>query len=91
MRILIILALTAPIFAQPVTGLSAHYIDIGSGGQSLAVAADSSGGHYIVSTVIEDSGRRQIRVTKTDVQGDEAGHFDFGGSGPDTPAGIAVD
>jgi hypothetical protein len=74
------------------TALTVRYLDIGGqSGLSVALATDGSGNHYVVSSVIEPSGRPQIRVTKTDSQGNTLAAFDFGGSGGDTPAAVAVD
>lgn len=75
------------------TALTVRYLDIGGqSGQSVALATDGGGNHFIVSTVIEPSGRPQIRVTKTDSQGNTLAAFDFGGTaGRDTPSAVAVD
>ncbi len=74
------------------TALTVRYLDIGGrGGQSVALASDGGGNNFVVSTVIEPSGRPQIRVTKTDSQGNTLAAFDFGGTGGDTPAAVAVD
>ncbi len=74
------------------TALTVRYLDIGGqSGRAVALATDGSGNHFAVSSVIEPSGRPQIRVTKTDSQGNTLAAFDFGGSGGDTPAAVAVD
>jgi uncharacterized protein (TIGR03437 family) len=72
---------------------SLRYLDIGANNQaqSRSLAVDTSGNIFVVSTVVGPSGRPSMRVTKTDPQGTELTHFDFGGSGTDTPNGAVVD
>ncbi|HJT87305.1 MAG TPA: hypothetical protein VJ732_05600 [Bryobacteraceae bacterium] len=83
------LAFAASAAASP--GIQAHYLNIGSGGQSLNLAADGAGHYFVVSTVVEPSGRSRIRATKTDSQGNILATLDFGGSRADTPAAAATD
>ncbi len=68
----------------------ARYLPIGISGSANLLAVDASGNFFIVATVEEPSGQQQIRVIKTDSQGNELASFDFG-SGSDAPAGAAVD
>jgi uncharacterized protein (TIGR03437 family) len=70
---------------------TAHYVDIGLTGQSAALALDSSGNIFVVSTATHASGRAVIRVTKLDSSGNTLAKFDFGGTGTDTPKAIATD
>jgi uncharacterized protein (TIGR03437 family) len=69
----------------------ARYLNNGPGSQSQVLAADTAGNLFVASTVVESSGRPQIRVTKTDAQGNELAHLDFGGSNPDAASSAAVD
>ena len=57
----------------------------------MTITADASGSLFVVSNVIEPSGRPQIRVLKTDSDGATLASMDFGGSSRDTIAGAAVD
>jgi hypothetical protein len=45
---------------------SVRYLPIGSRSYARVIAADFAGNFFTVSTVIQGSGRNQIRVTKTD-------------------------
>ena len=54
------------------------------------MAADGAGNLFVVSNITEPSGRAQIRVSKTDTNGATLTSIDFGGSFPDTIAGVAV-
>ena len=56
----------------------ARYLNNGPGSQSQVLAADTAGNLFVASTVVESSGRPQIRVTKTDAQGNELAHLDLG-------------
>ena len=72
----------------------ARYVPIGTSGSSHLLAVDASGNFFIVGTVTEPSGRRQIRAIKTDSQGNLLASYDFGGSSylfPDVASGAAVD
>ncbi|MCU1260159.1 MAG: hypothetical protein JWO80_3044 [Bryobacterales bacterium] len=73
---------------------TARYLPIGTQSQALALASDSSGNLFTVSTVLAVSGRNQIRVIKTDAQGNSLASLDFGGTSshlPDVPSGAVVD
>ncbi len=70
---------------------SVRYLDLPSGAQPRFLATDVSGNLFIVSNILEPSGRAQIRVLKTDSQGNTLANLDFGSSGADTIAGAAVD
>ena len=61
-----------------------------------ALAADSAGGFYIISSIVENSGARQLRVLQTDAVGNTLASMDFGGTAygagtGDRVAGAAVD
>jgi uncharacterized protein (TIGR03437 family) len=80
----------------PATAPSSLYADasfsispVASTGQPFAT--DASGNFYIVHNITEPSGRRQIRVDKVDTIGNPVADFEFGGSGADFVAGIAID
>jgi len=69
-----------------------RYVDLPPGAQPRALAADAAGNLFIVSNIVEPSGRPQIRALKTDSQGQILASLDFGGSlGSDTIAGAVVD
>ena len=71
-----------------------HYLDVGSQPQARLLAADGAGNLFVVAMVTEPSGRPQIRVIKTDPQGNAVAQMDFGGSlvpSPDIARGAAVD
>lgn len=68
-----------------------RYVAIGAQDQALLLASDSSGNLFAVATVTEASGRPQIRVIKTDPQGNPLSSIDFGSSTADLPAAAAVD
>jgi uncharacterized protein (TIGR03437 family) len=92
MRLLMVLfAIGSLAWPQTYPGISPHYVDIGSGGRSLALATDKNGEYYVISMITEPSGKPQIRATKTDAQGNTLATLDFGGSSPDTAAAAAVD
>lgn len=69
----------------------ARYLNLPSNAQPQTITADGSGNLFVVSNVIERSGRPQIRVLKTDSQGATLASIDFGGSVGDTIAGAVVD
>jgi hypothetical protein len=48
-----------------------------AGGSTNLLAVDASGNFFIVGTVMEPSGRLQIRATKTDSQGNFVASFDL--------------
>src|SRR5271154_1385117 len=70
-------------------------LDLPAASLPQLLAADGAGNLYIVSSILEPSGRPQIRVLKTDPQGKTLGSIDFGGSNfsfaSDQIAGAAVD
>ncbi len=69
-----------------------RYLDLPPGAQPRVLAADALGNLFIVSNIVEQSGRRQIRALKTDSQGQILASLDFGGSlGSDTIVSAAVD
>ena len=71
--------------------LLVRYLQLGDQSQARLLASDSAGNLFAVSTVVKPSGRPQIRVIKTDPQGNVLASFDFGGSSRDVPNGAAVD
>ncbi len=98
MRFRAVFALVASLVATVAVAASTptvvHYIDIGDQGKSELLASDSSGNLFVISQVIEASGRPAIRATKTDPQGNTLASLDFAGgpaSMPDMPVGAAVD
>lgn len=70
-------------------------LDLPASAQPQLLTGDGVGNLYVVSNILEPSGRPQIRVLKTDAQGITLATMDFGGSNPsfarDTVAGAAVD
>ncbi len=73
-----------------------NYVDLPSSARPKALAADAAGNLFIVSQIVEPSGRPQIRALKTDPQGKTLASLDFGGSNngagyTDTIIGAAVD
>ena len=68
------------LYSAPPLSLTAHYLDIGVGGQSYALAADAAGNVFAASTAYEPSGRPVIRIIKTDAVGEVLAQFDFGGN-----------
>lgn len=87
----IILSGVASAATSGVNSLSLRYLDVGSQGACRTMTASSTGFLFAVCNVTLPSGRTQMRVVKTDASGNTLSHFDFGSSGTDTPAGIAVD
>jgi uncharacterized protein (TIGR03437 family) len=69
----------------------ARYVDIGDQGQSQFLTADGSGNLFVVSQIIEPSGRMAIRATKTDPQGNTLASFDLPESVSANPIGAATD
>lgn len=67
------------------------YLDFGDNGQARLLAADRSGNLFAAGLVTESSGLRQIRVIKTNSNGNPLASFDFGGSDVDTIAAAATD
>ena len=79
MKYVLALCVLAPtLYSAPPLSLTAHYLDIGAGGQSYALAVDGAGNVFAASTAYEPSGRRVIRIVKTDAAGDVLAQFDFG-------------
>jgi uncharacterized protein (TIGR03437 family) len=68
-----------------------QYLDLPESSQAQTMAADSSGNLFVISNVMEFSGRPQIRALKIDSHGATLASLDFGGSRGDTVAGAAVD
>ena len=89
--LLILPCLSATIAVANANSVAPRYVDFGEEGQSQLLVADALGDMFIVGKVVEPSGRRQIRVIKTDPQGNVLASFDFGGSATDTPASAATD
>ena len=83
-----VLLLAAPSAGQQVL---VRYLDLPAGAQPQTISAGASGGLFVVSNIIEPSGRPQIRVLKIDSNGPTLASLDFGGSSHDTIAGAAVD
>jgi hypothetical protein len=77
---LAVCALAPALYSAPPLSLTAHYLDIGVGGQSYALAADAAGNVFVASTAYEPSGRPVIRIIKTDAAGEVLAQFDFGGN-----------
>ena len=69
----------------------ARYLNLPADARPETVTAGASGSLFVVSNVIEPSGRPQIRVLKIDSDGATLASIDFGGSSRDTIAGAAVD
>lgn len=67
------------------------YLDFGDTGQASLLAADGTGNLFAVGLVTEASGLPQIRVIKTDPNGNPLASLDFGGSLQDTIAAAATD
>ncbi len=59
--------------------ISLHYVNLPSQAQTRILATDSGGDSFVVFGVTEPSGRPQIRVIKSDPQGNQLASFDFGG------------
>jgi uncharacterized protein (TIGR03437 family) len=69
-----------------------RYLALPPAARPRVLTADPSGNLYIISNLVEPSGRPQIRVLKTDSQGKTLASFDFGGSlGSDAVSSAAVD
>jgi uncharacterized protein (TIGR03437 family) len=68
-----------------------RYLDFGDTGQASLLAADGTGNLFAVGLVTEASGLPQIRVIKTDPNGNPLASLDFGGSLQDTVAAAATD
>ncbi|HTS49682.1 MAG TPA: SBBP repeat-containing protein [Bryobacteraceae bacterium] len=68
-----------------------RYLDLPAGAQPQTISAGASGSLFVVSNIIEPSGRPQIRVLKIDSNGATLASMDFGGSSRDTIAGASVD
>jgi len=90
-----LLVLLAPtlLLAAPSLGQQAlvRYLDLPAGAQPQIIAAGASGSLFVVSNVVELSGRPQIRVLKIDSNGDTLASLDFGGgSVHDAVVGAAV-
>ena len=83
------LFLAAPSGGQQVL---VRYLDLPAGAEPQIIAAGASGSLFVVSNIIEPSGRPQIRVLKIDSNGATLASLDFGGSSVhDTVVGAAVD
>jgi uncharacterized protein (TIGR03437 family) len=73
-----------------------RYLDLPRGAMPQALVADAAGNLFIVSNVVEPSGRLKNRVLKTDSQGHTLASLDFGGNSAglgfdDRIAGAAID
>ncbi len=74
-----------------------RYLDVGDAGglpQARLLAADGAGNLFVVAMVTDPSGRGQIRVIKTDPQGNRLAQTEFGGNSvpyTDIPSGAATD
>src|ERR1700730_17701667 len=86
LAVLLFLMMAATAFAQ-----SLRYITGTSTTATGALAADSDGNVFAISTVKEPSGRSQMRAIKTDPQGTVLATFDFGGTAGDIPNASVVD
>jgi uncharacterized protein (TIGR03437 family) len=89
-----VLALVLALYSARATAgpqVLARYLNLPADAQPQTITADGSGSLFVVSNVIEPSGRPQIRVLKTDSDGATLASMDFGGSSRDTIAGAAVD
>ena len=54
-----------------------RYLPIGISGSANLLAVDASGSFFIVAMVEDPSGQQQIRVIKTDSQGNELASLDL--------------
>ena len=70
--------LAPTLYSAPPLSLTAHYLDVGAGGQSYALAVDDAVNVFAASTAYEPSGRPVIRIIKTGATGDVLAQFDFG-------------
>ncbi len=70
-------------------GFETHYLRLGSNDTSVAIAADSAGNIFIVSSIQDVYGSLAIRASKTDPRGNLLNSFDFGEGY--VPSGAAVD
>jgi len=73
-----------------------RYPDLPLGARPQVLAADTAGNLFIVSNVVDPSGRPQIHVLKTDSQGNTIASLEFGGTSvgagvEDNIRGAAVD
>ena len=62
---LAVCVLAPTLYSAPPLSLTAHYLDVGAGGQSYALAVDGAGNVFAASTAYEPSGRPVIRIIKT--------------------------
>lgn len=69
---------------------SSHSLNLDASGRARLLAVDGAGNGYEVSSILDSSGRAWIRVTRTDSRGALTGAYDFGGTGQDVPAAIAL-
>ena len=89
-----VLALVLALYSARATAgpqVLARYLNLPADAQPQTITADGSGSLFVVSNIIEPSGRPQLRVLKTDSGGVTLASMDFGGSSRDTIAGAAVD
>ncbi len=68
-----------------------QYLPLPPGSSAQAIKVDSSGNILAVASVIEPSGRNEIRVIKIDPLGNTLGSIDFGGTGSNGIGGLALD
>jgi uncharacterized protein (TIGR03437 family) len=86
-RLVLVGCIGTLLYAQP----SLQYVTGDATAQARVLAADASGNIFTVLNVVEPSGKPQMRVVKTSIQGTTVGTFDFGGSSTDTPSGAVTD
>src|ERR1019366_2694395 len=93
-RLLVALSLVA----LPAGGIAARNtlsfplcsLGLNPGDAALLLAVDGQNNGYEVTTVADLSGRRWMRVTKTNPQCEVVASVQFGGTGTDTPSAIKV-
>ena len=92
MRWILIPLLFSGIAGAAGLGFQTHYLSSNSSDQSIAVAADSSGNVFVISSVAVSPSEYRLRAIKTDSQGNVSASFDFGSNGGtgDSPSAAAV-
>lgn len=75
---------------EPPLSFTDHFLNLDPSRRASLLGVDSAGDGYEVSSIADSSGRERIHITKTNPQGVLVASYDFGGTGQDTPAAIAI-
>jgi len=76
-RLTVFLVFAAILRGDPL-GFETHYLNLGLGGKTIAIAANRTDGSvFVVAEAVVGSGIYTYRIVKTDSSGNVLGSFDF--------------